>query len=955
MSSMTVRPHADSQAAARLRDHFPGAADLLHTHRRQFMRVMAASLALGGLAGCNDDDTRDDIVPPVQQSQGQAPGETLTYASATLMDGFANGVRVTTRDGRPLKIEGNPQHPWSQGGTDVFGQASVLGLYDPFRSQTVTHLTRDSDWPTFRGAMVGRLAALRASGGAGLAILLGPVTSPTLAAQIAQQQGVWPKMRVYSAGGVTREAVYEGTQRAFGQALETHYDFSGVRVAVCLDGDLLDAGPHQVGTARRWAAARRKAAAQGGLLTLFAAGPVPNLTSAKADHAICASPALIDTMARALLAQAGGGQAPALPPQAEAWCAAVWAALDGARGAGVVQAGVHASPAVQECVHRLNAALGNTGRTVLHTDPVLIRGQDLRILVADVDRGDVHSLLILGANPVYESPGDVNFAALLGKVSLCIHAGMIVDETAQSVDWHLPMAHPLESWGDARSVDGTASLIQPTIAPLYDGKTASEILSLLFEQEPRSALEILRAHWAGLGDAGWRAAQLSGVLAGGGLRPYDVQPTNAPLAQAAPRAAGFELLFRPDPTVWDGAWADNAWLQELPKPLTKITWENVVGLSPATAAALNVANGDHVVLRVGAQDVEGPVWVIAGQDDGVVSVTLGYGRRVEGQLSAGLGFDAYRLRRLSDPWGVAGVAVHRTGRTQDLACTQSHTTMEGHDFIRVQTMGAAPVGDGDRAAPTLYAAQEGDGRAWGMVIDLDACIGCNACITACQAENNIAVVGRDAVLQGREMQWLRVDVYADARAEAAHGGGEDAAVVAPVRFQPVPCMQCEQAPCEVGCPVEATLHDHEGLNLMVYNRCIGTRACSGYCPYKVRRFNWTDYSAGAAPSMVEQRNPDVTVRARGVMEKCTYCVQRIVQARIVSDRDDTPIADGAVITACQGACPTGAIVFGDLARKDSAVARAHADPRRYALLGELNTRPRTTYLAAQAPALAQRG
>ncbi len=954
MPSMTGLWHEGGPVGAFVRDRFPAAADLLRSDRRQFMRVMAASLALGGLAGCNDD-TRDDIVPPVQETEGQAPGEKLIYASAALMDGFANGMRVTTRDGRPLKIEGNPEHPWSQGGTDVFGQASVLGLYDPFRSQTVTHLTRDSDWAIFRGAMVGPLAALRASGGAGFGVLLGPVTSPTLAGQIARQQEMWPKMRVYSTGAVTREALYEGTRRAFGQACETHYDFSGVRVAVCLDGDLLDAGPHQVGTARRWAAARRAMAREGALLTLFAAGAVPNLTSAKADHAVSASPALTEAMARALLARAGGGKAPALPDQASAWCAAAWAALDGARGASVVQAGVHASVAVQECVQRLNAALGNTGRTVLHTDPVLLRGQDVRTLVGDVDRGDVHTLLILGADPVYESPGDVDFSAVLGKVSLSVQAGMFVDATARSVDWHLPMAHPLESWGDARSLDGTASLIQPTIAPLYEGKTASEILSLLFELQPRSALEILRARWADLDDEGWRRAQLSGVLEGGGLPLRSVQVAQGEVAPAVQAPAGLELVFRPDPTVWDGSWGDNAWLQELPKPLTKITWENVVGLSPATAAALHVGNGDRVVLHVGSRNVEGPVWVCAGQADDVVSVTLGYGKTVAGQLAAELGFDAYRLRQAADPWRVAGVVVQRTGKSQDLACTQSHTTMEGHDFIRVQRLGEAPVGDGDRVLPTLYAPQEGDGRAWGMVIDLDACIGCNACITACQAENNIAVVGRDAVLRGREMQWLRVDVYADAPDEAARGATGDAAVVAPVRFQPVPCMQCEQAPCEVGCPVEATLHDHEGLNLMVYNRCIGTRACSGYCPYKVRRFNWTDYSAGASPSMVDQRNPEVSVRARGVMEKCTYCVQRIVEARIVSDRDNTPIADGAVRTACQGACPTSAIVFGNLAQGDSEVAKAHADPRRYALLGELNTRPRTTYLAARASAAAKEG
>ncbi len=923
---------------ALIRERFPAAADLLHTpDRRQFMRLMAASLALSGLAGC-DDDPHDEIVPPVNQAVGSAPGTVLTYASSALLDGFANGVQVKTRDGRPIKIEGNPDHPWSLGGTDVFGQASVLGLYDPFRSQSVQSDTRASDWAAFRTAMVGPLAQLRATGGQGFALLLGPTTSPSLAAQVATMQRDWPQMRLYTHMPATRLALYAGTRAAFGRPLETHWRMQGARVVVCLDGDLLDAGPHQVGAARAWADARRAQAAQGGLLTMWAAAPVPNLTSAKADHKLTASPALIAAMARWLLARAAGVPGPALPEDAGRWCEAAWTALDGARGAGLVQAGLHASVAVQEAAQRLNAALGNTGRTVLHTDPILLQGRTLDALAAEMAAGRVQALLMIDANPCYDAPADLDFVAKLARVGLKIHANLYADETGLNADWHLPLTHPLEAWGDARSLDGTASLIQPTIAPLYDGRSAAEILTLFTGPEPRAGLDLLRAYWASQGDAAgfdarWQQALLSGVMEAGSAPVQTVEAVSASpaAAPAAPHDA-LTVVFRPDPTVWDGTVADNAWLQELPKPLSKIVWENVVGMGPGLAARLKIAAGDVVEVRADGRTVEGPVWIAAAQSDAVVCLTLGYGHTVAGQLSAGLGYNAYALRAWGDPWHIDGVQVRRTGETRVLATTQEHTTMEGHDFVRVQHVGAPAVGDGPARLATLYPDQKSDGRAWGMVIDVDACIGCNACVTACQSENNIAVVGRDEVLGGREMHWLRVDVYDDKH------------------FMPVPCMHCEQAPCEVGCPVEATLHDHEGLNLMVYNRCIGTRACSGYCPYKVRRFNYADYSAGASPSIVEQRNPDVTVRARGVMEKCTYCVQRIAEARVWSDLNDTPIPDGGVRTACQDACPTRAITFGDLALPDSDVSRAHADPRRYALLGELNTRPRTTYLAARAPA-----
>jgi molybdopterin-containing oxidoreductase family iron-sulfur binding subunit len=903
--------------------------------RRQFLRVMAASLALAGLGGCDDDDPHAQEVPPVRESAGEAPGQTLTYASSALIDGFANGIMVATRNGRPIKIEGNPAHPWSRGGTDAFGQASVLGLYDPYRSQTVKHFTRDSDWQAFRVAMIGVVAQHRANRGAGLRILLGPSTSPSLGAQLAALQSALPAMHWHSHAAVDRSSLYAGTARAFGRALETHWDFAKARVLVSLDGDVLDAGPQQVGAAAQWAAARREAAGRGALFGLHAVACVPSLTSARADFSCIASPGLIEAMAQSLLAQAGGAHGPDLPEHAAVWCARVTRALAGARGAGIVCTGTHGSAFLQEATQRINAALGNAGTTLLYTEPVPLRGESIAALTEAMTDGAVQSLVMIGCNPVYDAPADLDFAAALAHVPLKIHAGMTEDETALHADWHLPLCHPLESWDDARSLDGTPSLVQPTIARLYDGKTAQEIISLLFDTVPAADLQLLRTHWQGTQDAktfeqAWNKTLLDGVFP---TQALPLQPVHTITSGPAPQSlSGLTVAVRPDPTVWDGMPANNAWLQELPKPLTKIVWENAVGIAPALATQHGLITGDVVIVEAQGRHIEGPVWIMQGQADDVIGVTLGYGRSAADQLSAGLGYDANALRTANALWHIAGATLRRTGEHRIFAATEEPGAMAGADFVRVQTIGEAPAHA--PIQPSLYAAQQGDGRAWGMVIDLDSCIGCNACITACQAENNIAVVGREQVLLGRAMHWLRVD-RSDAGA-ASH-------------FMPVPCMQCEDAPCEVGCPVEATLHDSEGLNLMVYNRCIGTRACSGYCPYKVRKFNYYDYSAGASPSLTQQYNPDVTVRSRGVMEKCTFCVQRIAQARVASDLTGEPIRDGSVRTACQAACPTSAISFGDLADKSSKVAAVRADARNYALLEELNTRPRTTYLAKFVP------
>jgi molybdopterin-containing oxidoreductase family iron-sulfur binding subunit len=946
-----------------LGSEFPSVAALADgPDRRKFLKFMAASLAMAGLAGCDESpDQRDSEVPRVTAAAGPAPGVAASYASVALIDGFANGILVTTRNGRPLKIEGNPDHPWSRGGTDVFGQACVLGLYDPARSQSVMYLSRPSTWQSFRGRTIGRFAELRAAGGRGLRLLTGPVTSPTLLAQIAAMQSDFPQMRWHVSSPVDRTAIYEGARRAFGRRLETRWRFDRAKTIVSFDGDFLDAGPLQVGVSRGWADARLASARTDGLLTMHAVAAFPTLTAAKADFPLTANQADIARLAQTLLDE------PTTTDSAdpiETWRRRAAAALRAAGPAALVIAGAAQPASVHEAAHRLNAQLGSLGTTVFTTAPVVPPADSLADLAEAIDRHEVQALVMLDANPVYDAPGSLDFARRLATVDLKIHAGLYQDETSVQSDWHLPLAHPLESWGDARAPDGTVGLMQPTIAPLFGGRTSSEILSLLADPQPREALDLLRAHWRGDQDDADFALKFQAALQAGfwpdtAFAEEAVQPIAAAQPERPAPVQGLDLIFRPDPTVWDGSLANNAWLQELPKPLTKLVWSNALFVSPALAAREHLVGGDVIEVSVGNGFIEGPVAILPGQADNSVMVTLGYGRRVPDALADGLGFDAYPLRNHTDPWRRSGARLRKTGRSVSLAATQDLAATEGHDFIRVQRIGAQPVGDTTAfTQPTLYKTPDNgqnatqgpseDRRAWGMVIDLDACIGCNACITACQAENNIAVVGPEEVAKGRDMHWLRVDRYIEPAGNHAHEFPR-------TNFQPVPCMHCEQAPCEVGCPVEATLHDSEGLNLMVYNRCVGTRACSGYCPYKVRRFNYYDYSAGAAPSLQLQRNPDVTVRSRGVMEKCTYCVQRIAEARIDADKSGIPIADGVVTTACQGACPTRAISFGDLDDAGSEVHARRAEPRNYALLGELNTRPRTTYLARYAPPSEQEG
>jgi len=638
------------------------------------------------------------------------------------------------------------------------------------------------------------------------------------------------------------------------------------------------------------------------------------------------------------------------------------------RGRSLVVAGDAQPAEVHALAHAMNQALGNVGQTVVYTDPVEAAPVDqlesLRDLVADMSAGKVDLLIILGGNPVYTAPPDLHFADALGKVQLRVHLSLYDDETSALCHWQVPEAHFLEAWSDARAFDGTVSIVQPLIAPLYGGKSAHEVIATLGDRPERAAYEIVREfHKVDSKDDGnWRRWLHDGIVPNTAYAPRTVNSrqstVDSPQSTASPQppATGFEIAFRNDPCVLDGRFANNGWLQELPKPITKLTWDNAVFVNPATAAKLAGTNtpafqgGEHgqivsdvVEIAVAGRTIRGALFPVAGHPDECATVHLGYGRTRAGRVGNGAGFDANALRASNALWAVGGVLIRKTGDRYPLACTQYHHLMEGRGLIRSVTRDEyvrdpKSIREGDETPPrtiTLYPDYQYEGYKWGMAIDVNACIGCNACVVGCQAENNIPVVGKEQVLRGREMHWIRLDTYYRGAAENPE-----------TYFQPVPCMQCENAPCEVVCPVGATVHSHEGLNDMVYNRCVGTRYCSNNCPYKVRRFNFLLYQDWNTPSLKLARNPDVTVRSRGVMEKCTYCVQRINKAKIDTEKEDRRIKDGEIQTACQQACPADAIVFGDLNDPNSRVAQLQKEERNYSLLGELNTRPRTTYLGA---------
>jgi molybdopterin-containing oxidoreductase family iron-sulfur binding subunit len=941
-----------------LRHEFPAGADVWESGvagRRNFLKLMGASLALGGLAGCTKQP-EERILPFARSPEETIPGVPLFFASAVTLGGYADGVLVESHMGRPTKIEGNPEHPSSLGATNSFGQAAVLSLYDPDRSQVVTNVGRISSWLAFVGELTRRLEAQRLLNGPGIRVLTGTVTSPSLGDQLRRLSEEYPEARWHQYDPCSRDAVREGARRAFGEYAETHYRLDQARVIVTLGGDLLAQGPGSLRYAREFARGRKFEDTGGAMNRLYAVESAPTPTGSSADHRLRLEPRLIEPFARALAAAVAvatnGPAAEALPEAARQWIEPLAADLLANRGACVVTAGPEQPAAVHALAHGINAALGNLGTTVVVTEPVEAQPVDqlasLRELAADMEAGRVEMLLILGGNPVYDAPADLEFATKLDQVPFRVHLGAEDNETSELCHWHVPETHFLEAWGDARAHDGTVSIVQPLIQPLYAGKSAAEVMAAVLGNPESQSYDVVRDYWRGrMGgenfDRDWRRALHDGVVPNTAAAPKTVQVQAGFDQPAEPGGDGLAIVFLPDATIWDGRFSNNGWLQEQPKPMTLLTWDNVALVSPTMAAVLGVSNEDVVELRVGERMIEAPVWISPGHADHAVTVTLGYGRSRVGRVGRGAGFNAGAIRTSAGFWSAVGLEVVKTGRKHPLACVQDHYRMEGRDLIRRTDVAAyredphAMAHGVHHEAPgpemSLYPEFAYEGNSWGMAVDLNACIGCNGCTTACTAENNIAVVGKDQVLRGREMHWLRIDRYYEGPLDEPE-----------TYHQPVMCMHCENAPCEPVCPVGATVHSSEGLNDMVYNRCVGTRYCSNNCPYKVRRFNFLHYSDYDTPSLKMMRNPDVTVRSRGVMEKCTYCVQRINAARIDAEKEGRPIRDGEIVTACQQACPAEAIVFGNINDPESKVSKMRSSERHYGLLAEIGTRPRTTYL-----------
>ncbi len=919
--------------------------------RRRFLELMGASLGLAGLTGCTRQPT-EFIVPYTDPPEHAIPGRPTYFATAVPLNGIAQGVIVETHLGRPTKVEGNRDHPASLGATSVLSQASVLDLYDPDRARQVTHLGSGRSWDEFQAAFRTALDSLRARQGSGFRILTPTVCSPSLGEQIKAVLKSLPAARWHQfqpAGGHSARA---GAQLAYGRYLNTYYRLDRADVVVALDSDFLACGPSSTRLAHDFALRRR----QGNRLDmnrLYAVESSMTSTGGKADHRVPLRYAEVETFVRGLAMAVGvpGVNSSESGVNSE-WISAVSRELLAHRGASVVIPGDQQSPAVHALAHGINQALGNTGQTVTHSDPLEVEPADeiasLRQLVSDMRAGQVDTLLILGGNPAYDAPADLDFAGSLSNVKTALHVSQHANETSALCNWHVPERHCMEDWSDARAFDGTVSILQPLIEPLYDSHSFVSVLDAVLQFPARDSYPITRAYWMAQHngkdfESWWRKAVHDGLIADSALpeiRPkLTIDWSRVP---ASPPRQGIEVVFRPDPYLYDGAYSNNAWLQELPRPMTKLTWDNAVHLSPATARRLGIENQHLVRLRHRGRSVEGSVWISPGHPDETVTIHLGYGHTNMGRAANGAGFNAYSIRTSDAMWSGDQLQIEKTGRSYPLATTQMQQTMEGRTIILENTV------DGYRQDPdfakhaqeevpkalSLYPSWNYTGYAWGMSIDLTACVNCNACVVACQAENNIPVVGKEQVLARRAMHWLRIDTY-------YKGDEENPAAY----YQPVPCMQCEDAPCELVCPVQATNHSSDGLNDMVYNRCIGTRYCSNNCPYKVRRFNFLLFQDWVTESIKLQRNPDVTVRSRGVMEKCTYCVQRIREAEIRSKDQDRHILDGEIQTACQQACPTQAIVFGDINQRANRVAKLKQEKLNYALLAELNTRPRTTYLA----------
>ena len=968
---------------------FPAYAEdmLKPTSRRNFLKIMGASIALAGMTACRWP--REEILPFTRRPADYVPGNPIPFATTMDVAGIATGLLVTTYDGRPVKVEGNPGHPSSLGSTDIYHQAAVLGLYDPDRSDAPVENSGGQviykNWDDVHAALGSAMAAKRGSG-SGLAVLAGSSSSPTRRALKRRFMEVFPSATWHEYEATSRDHEREGLRQAFGAPMRALPKFDRAQVVVSLDDDFLFDHPTSVANNKHFFRARRPDAAEYNRLYTFEAAHT--VTGGMADHRMPTPAREIGNVAGCLAAALFLDHHLEIPlPEADASALSaslrafrdtpLFAKVEPAaedllahRGHGLVTVGPEHAPETHALVALINVALAGAGETVVYVaDPDTERPhhlESIRELTDAMNGGRVDTLLILGGNPVFDAPADVKFGDALSKVANSIHLSLYRDETSNACSWHLPAAHFLESWGDAMAWDGTLSVVQPLITPLYDGKSEIELLAASIGDGPVDGYEIVRSVWTdAFGADGfettWRTALHDGMVSDSAATGVEAAPQGGAWVRAIqPNTdSGMQLVFRKG-MVHDGRFANNGWLMELPEPITKLTWDNAALMSVATAEQLGVRTKGVVQVSANGSSVELPTYVVPGMADGTIVVSVGYGRTSAGRVGNGAGVDVNPLRSTERFWST-DAQVEATGRYVDkLADTQDHFVIDrglpesaatdlgqderdrrADDFIREAEL-TDYKHDPEHALHHGHAIPDiklwsdvtaYDGYKWAMSIDLNACTGCSTCVIACQAENNIPVVGKEEVWRGREMHWLRVDRYFS-------GDVDDPRVV----HQPLPCQHCENAPCEQVCPVAATVHDEEGLNVMVYNRCIGTRYCSNNCPFKVRRFNYFNNHKNEDSVEVMVYNPEVTVRARGVMEKCTFCVQRIAKEKITAKNERRRVEDGAVVPACAQACPTDAIQFGDLNDPESRVHALADDPRRYTLLDVVNVKPRVSYL-----------
>ncbi len=996
------------EVADYIEQEFPSLSQAIgSTDRRQFLRLLGASMALAGITGtgCRRWPS-EEVLPHTSRAEGFTPGVAEHYATAMELDGISTGVLAKSYDGRPIKIEGNPDHPFSLGAASAFAQASVLDLYDPDRSRSPQWQApnaedrRESSWQNFQNFASPHFQTLRNRQGDGLAFLIQPTSSPTFARLRDQLTAALPKSRWFEYQPLNRDNDFTGSRATFGRVLRPQYDLQQASTIVTFDADLLCGHPAALRHARDWSAGRRSVDS-GSMNRLIAIEPSLTITGSAADIRLPMKPTLVEKAIAYVAYRLGilTTQPSGLSETQTEILDAAASDLKHASVAGLVVAGPALSPASHQLAHVINQELGAVGHGVTYTEEPIASDKGCVEQIADLSellQGDVlNTLVILGGNPVYDAPVDasLNLASDANRPLTSIHLSLHDNETSKACTWHLPMAHFLESWGDGRAWDGTYTLQQPLILPLYDGKSPIELLAVLSGQTAAKSLSLVRSTYDKLFDGStqqdWERALHAGVKADSAFAVVDppaakIDSNHIPDTSDAP----WEVRFAADLKTHDGRYANNAWLQELPEPLTKMTWDNAAMMSPADATALDLTMGDVVTLTGGESEtsIEVPVCILPGHANGCITLPLGYGRTAAGHIGNQVGCNAYPLRRKQSSYLVSDCKLTKTGKTHELVSTQVHDVLDAvAEAAKLRRLGArgepgmivhetlfseyqhdhhAVHGDAHavHAAPLFDLPHKFDSpHRWGMSIDLNACIGCSGCVIACQAENNIPVVGKANVAVNREMHWLRIDRYYKGDIQSPD-----------VVHQPMACAHCENAPCEQVCPVAATVHDSEGLNSMVYNRCIGTRYCANNCPYKVRRFNYFDYQASdprtppkpwvGLPDQQQSEdvstlkkmvhNPEVTVRMRGVMEKCTYCVQRIVDARIQAKnkhaqglRDSDLVAEGEVKTACQATCPTEAIVFGDLNDPESAVSKARENARSYEVLEGNNLGARTTYLA----------